>query len=394
MGPIYLDNNATTRVSKVVLDEMLPFHNVLYGNPSSIHTFGSQVAEKVEEAREHVAILLGAHSKEILFSSGGTESDNTAIRSALEVSPEKRHIVTSAVEHPAIGSLCRYLSKRDYRVTEVPVNDEGELDMHYYEKSLTSDTAVVSLMWANNETGALFPVEKAALLAHKRGIPFHTDAVQAVGKIPIDLKNSPVDMLSLSGHKLHGPKGVGILYVRRGTRFKPTILGGHQERGRRAGTENTAAVIGLGKACELASHEMDKKNSRIKRLRDKLEGGILAGVPNIRVNGRNAPRLPNTTNISFEYVEGEGILLLLDELGICASSGSACTSGSLEPSHVLLAMGVSASTAQGAVRFSLSKYNRKEEIDFVIEKIPGIIRKLRDMSPLWPYGGEYVPRAA
>ena len=394
MGTIYMDNNATTRVSQDVLDAMQPFHHVLYGNPSSIHTFGSQVAEKIEVAREQVAALLGVHSKEILFSSGGTESDNTAIRSALEISPEKRHIVTSTAEHPAIRSLYRYFSKRGYRVTEVPVNGGGELDMTYYEESLTSDTAVVSLMWANNETGVLFPVEKAALLAHKRGIPFHTDAVQAVGKIPIDLKNSPVDMLSFSGHKLHGPKGVGVLFIRRGTRFRPTTLGGHQERGRRAGTENTPAIIGLGKACELASQEMDKKNSRIKQLRDKLERGILATVPNTRINGGNSPRLPNTTNISFEYVEGEGILLLLDELGICASSGSACTSGSLEPSHVLLAMGVPAATAQGAVRFSLSKYNRKEDIDYVIEKISGIILKLRDMSPLWPYEGGYVSRAA
>jgi cysteine desulfurase len=274
------------------------------------------------------------------------------------------------------------------------VNAEGKLDMDYYEKSLTSDTALISLMWANNETGVLFPVEKAAILAHERGIPFHTDAVQAVGKIPIDLKNSPVDMLSLSGHKLHGPKGVGVLYIRRGTRFRPTTLGGHQERGRRAGTENTPAIIGLGKACELAYQEMDKKNSRIKQLRDKLERGIIARIPNTRVNGGNSPRLPNTTNISFEYVEGEGILLHLDELGICASSGSACTSGSLEPSHVLLAMGVPASTAQGALRFSLSMYNSNEEIGFVIGKIPGIIEKLRHLSPLWPHDGEYISRAA
>jgi cysteine desulfurase len=232
------------------------------------------------------------------------------------------------------------------------------------------------------------------MLAHERGIPFHTDAVQAVGKVPINLKDSPVDMLSISGHKLHGPKGIGVLYVRRGTRFRPTALGGHQERGRRAGTENTPSIIGLGKACELASREMDKKISRIKQLRDSLERGILARIPNTQVNGGHSPRLPNTTNISFEYIEGEGILLLLDELGICASSGSACTSGSLEPSHVLLAMGVPASTAQGAVRFSLSQYNSQKEIDFVIEKIPGIIEKLRHMSPLWPHGGEYISRAA
>jgi cysteine desulfurase len=394
METIYLDNNATTRVSPEVIQEMRPLYDVLYGNPSSIHSFGSQVRENIEKAREQVAALLGASAKEILFSSGGTESDNTAIRSALEISPEKHHIVTSAVEHPAVRSVCRYFSKRGYRVTEVPVNGEGELDMDYYEKSLTPDTAVVSLMWANNETGVLFPVEKAAALAYEKGIPFHTDAVQAVGKVPIILKNSPVDMLSLSGHKLHGPKGIGVLYIRSGTRFKPTILGGHQERGRRAGTENTPAIIGLGKACELASQEMDKKITQMRALRDKLERGITAEIPYTRVNGRNAPRLPNTTNISFDYVEGEGILLLLDELGICASSGSACTSGSLEPSHVLLAMGIPAAAAQGAVRFSLSHYNQGKEIDFVIKKIPGIIQKLRHMSPLWPFRKESISRAA
>ena len=381
-------------VAPEVIEEMKPFYDVLYGNPSSIHTFGSQVAEKIEKAREQVATFLGVSAKEILFTSGGTESDNTAIRSALEVSPEKHHIVTSGVEHPAIRTLCRYFSKRGYRVTEVPVNSEGELDMDIYEKSLTPDTAVVSLMWANNETGVLFPIEKAAVLAHERGIPFHTDAVQAVGKVPIHLENSPVDMLSLSGHKLHGPKGIGVLYLRNGTRFKPTIIGGHQEKGRRAGTENTPAIVGLGKACELASLEMDKDISRIRSLRDKLERGITAEVAYTQINGQNAPRLPNTTNISFEYVEAEGILLLLDELGICASSGSACTSGSSEPSHVLLAMGVPAATAQGAVRFSLSRYNQEKEIDVVIKKIPGIIKKLRHMSPLWPFRDEPFSRAA
>ena len=381
-------------VAPEVIEEMKPFYDLLYGNPSSIHTFGSRVAEKIEMAREQVATFLGVSAKEILFTSGGTESDNTAIRSALEVSPKKRHIVTSGVEHPAIRTLCRYFSKRGYRVTEVPVNGEGELDMDIYEKSLTPDTAVVSLMWANNETGVLFPIEKAAVLAHERGIPFHTDAVQAVGKVPIHLENSPVDMLSLSGHKLHGPKGIGVLYLRNGARFKPTIIGGHQEKGRRAGTENTPAIVGLGKACELASLDMDRDIPRIRSLRDKLERGIMAEVPYTRVNGQNAPRLPNTTNISFEYVEGEGILLLLDELGICASSGSACTSGSSEPSHVLLAMGVPADKAQGAVRFSLSRYNQEKEIDVVIKKIPGIIQKLRYMSPLWPFRDEPFSKAA
>ena len=383
MKTIYLDNNATTQVAPEVLETILPYFSEFYGNPSSAHSFGGQVAEKVTQAREQVAALLGARPGEIIFTSGGTESDNAAIRSALAAYPEKRHIVTSAVEHPAIRSLCQHLAKQGYRVTEVPVNGQGEMDMELYAGSLTPDTAVVTLMWANNETGVLFPVEKAAEMARDKGILFHTDAVQAVGKIPINLAGGTVDMLSLSGHKLHSPKGIGVLFARTGLKFKPYVIGGHQERNRRAGTENTSAIIGLGKACELAMLHMEEKRTKVTPLRDKLEKGILEIIPHTRVNGGAVPRIPNTSNISFEFVEGESILLSLDAEGICASTGSACSSGSLEPSHVLLAMGLTPTTAQGSIRFSLSAFNRSEEIDYVLQKLPPIIERLRNMSPLW-----------
>jgi len=340
MTTIYMDNNATTRVAPEVLEAMLPYFSELYGNPSSMHTFGGQVGIRVREAREQVAALLGASPDEIIFTSCGTESDNTAIRSALAVYPDRKHIVTSRVEHPAIRSLCAHLAQEGCRVTELPVDSEGLLNMEAYEKSLTPDTAIVSLMWANNETGVIFPVEEAAQMAHNRGILFHTDAVQAAGKIPINMQKNAIDMLSISGHKLHATKGIGVFYLRRGTRFSPFMIGGHQERERRGGTENVPSIIGLGKACELAARYMEEENGRVKQLRDKLEKELLAGIPHSRVNGDQVHRLPNTTNISFEFVEGEGILLLLDRYGICASSGSACTSGSLQPSHVLRAMGV------------------------------------------------------
>ncbi|MCX5842629.1 MAG: cysteine desulfurase NifS, partial [Deltaproteobacteria bacterium] len=340
MKTIYLDNNATTQVAPEVLEAMLPYFSDLYGNPSSMHSFGGQVAKKIREAREQTAALIGATPDEIIFTSCGTESDNAAVRAALAAHPDRRHIVTSRVEHPAIKSLCAHLSRQGYRVTELPVDKDGLLDMNHYERSLSPDTAIVSLMWANNESGALFPVEKAAELARKRGILFHTDAVQAVGKIPINMNTNVIDMLSISGHKLHAPKGIGVLYVRRGTKFSPFLIGGHQEKERRGGTENTPSIIGLGKACELAARNMEAENTRVKQLRDKLEGKLLELIPNSRVNGSRSYRLPNTTNMSFEFVEGEGILLLMNEYGICASSGSACTSGSMQPSHVLRAMGV------------------------------------------------------
>lgn len=383
MKTIYLDNNATTQVAPEVLEAMHPYFNELYGNPSSAHSFGGQVARKVREAREKVAALLGALPEEVIFTSCGSESDNTAIKSALTIQSGKRHIVTSRVEHPAIRSLCQHLSNQGYRVTEIPVDGDGHLDMRRYEKSLTADTAIVSLMWANNETGVIFPVEEAAEMAKERGILFHTDAVQVVGKLPVDMQRSAVDMLSLSGHKLHAPKGIGVLYVRKGTKFSPFLIGGHQEKGRRGGTENTPSIIGLGKACEMASRRMEAENTRVRRLRDKLEKEIISRVPNSRINGNISSRLPNTTNISFEFVEGEAILLMMDELGICASSGSACTSGSLQPSHVLRAMGVPFTMAHGSIRFSLSIYNSENEIDFVVENLPPIIERLRNLSPYW-----------
>ncbi|MBM4312389.1 MAG: cysteine desulfurase NifS [Deltaproteobacteria bacterium] len=383
MKTVYLDNNATTQVAPEVLDAMLPYYSELYGNPSSMHSFGGQVAQKLREAREQVAALIGATPDEIIFTSCGTESDNAAIRSALATNPEKRHLVTSRVEHPAIRSLFANLAGQGYRVTELPVDKSGVLDLEHLVGSLSPDTAVVSLMWANNETGVIFPVEKAAELVRERGILFHSDAVQSTGKIPIDMKKNAIDMLSISGHKLHAPKGIGVLYVRRGTKFSPFMIGGHQEKGRRGGTENTPSIIGLGKACELAARHLVTENTTVRRLRDRLEAVLLKRIPQSRVNGDLLRRLPNTTNISFEFVEGEGILLLMNEYGICASSGSACTSGSLQPSHVLRAMGVPFTMAHGSIRFSLSVYSTEEEIDFVTEKLPPIIERLRNMSPYW-----------
>ncbi len=386
MTTIYLDNNATTRVAPEVLEAMLPYFHDLYGNPSSMHTFGGQVGRRIREAREQVAALIGASPEEVIFTSCGTESDNTAIRSALATNPGKRHLVTTRVEHPAIHALVAHLAQEGYRVTELPVDGEGRLNLEHYARSLTPDTAVVSVMWANNETGVLFPVEEMAVMARHKGILFHSDAVQAVGKIPLDLRQSAIDMLSLSGHKLHAPKGVGALYVRKGTRFSPFLIGGHQEKGRRGGTENVPSVIGFGIACELAARNLEKENTLVKSLRNKLENALLERVPNSRVNGDRQNRLPNTSNISFEYVEGEAILLRLNQFGVCASSGSACTSGSLQPSHVLRAMGVPFTMAHGSIRFSLSIYNTEAEIDFVIEKFPPIIEDLRALSPYWDVG--------
>lgn len=380
---IYVDNNATTKVAPEVFEAMLPYFKEYYGNPSSMHTFGGKVDSSIKEARRSVASLLGAAPEEIVFTSCGTESDNTAIWAAILSNPDKKHIVTSRVEHPAVKNLFEYLSKNGYRVTFIPVDSKGRLDMDYLYKNLTDNTAIVTIMWANNESGVIFPIEKISQIVKETGAVFHTDAVQAVGKVPIDLNKIDVDMLSLSGHKLHGPKGVGALYVRKGTKFSPFLIGGHQESGRRGGTENVASIIGLGKASELASAYMEEENTKVKQLRNKLESELLKQIPNTIINGDRENRLPNTTNVSFEYVEGESILLMMDELGICASSGSACTSGSLEPSHVLRAMGVPFTAAHGSIRFSLSIYNTEEEIDFIIEKLPPIIKRLREMSPFW-----------
>ena len=383
MNVIYVDNNATTKVAPEVFEAMLPYFKEDYGNPSSMHTFGGKVDRNIKEARTSVASLLGAAPEEIVFTSSGTESDNTAIWAAIQSNPDKKHIITSRVEHPAVKNLFEYLSKNGYRVTFIPVDSKGRLDMDYLYENLTDNTAIVTIMWANNESGVIFPIEKISQIVKERGAVFHTDAVQAVGKIPIDLNKIDVDMLSLSGHKLHGPKGIGALYVRKGTKFSPFLIGGHQESGRRGGTENVASSVGLGKASELAADYMEEENTRVKQLRNKLESEMQKQIPNTIINGDRENRLPNTTNVSFEYVEGESILLMMDELGICASSGSACTSGSLEPSHVLRAMGVPFTAAHGSIRFSLSIYNTEEEIDFIIEKLPPIIKRLRGMSPFW-----------
>jgi len=387
MKPVYVDNNATTKVAPEVLEEMLPYFSEMYGNPSSMHSFGGEVGHKIKEARQRVAAFINASPEEIVFTSCGTESDNTAIMAAVHTAPLKRHVITTRVEHPAVKNMAEYLGKNGYRVTFVPVDSKGRLDMDHLYQSLSEDTAIVSIMWANNETGVIFPIQEISRVLHERGIPFHTDAVQAAGKVPVDVRETKVDMLSLSGHKIHAPKGVGILYIRKGTRFSPYMIGGHQEGGKRGGTENTASIIGMGKACELAGKYIDKESTVVARLRDRLESEILKRVPNTIVNGERENRLPGTTNISFEYIEGESILLMLNELGICASSGSACTSGSLEPSHVLRAMGVPYTAAHGSIRFSLSRYNTDDEIDFIIEKIPPIISRLRDLSPFWKQAG-------
>jgi cysteine desulfurase len=384
MNVIYVDNNATTMVAPEVLDAMLPYFNINYGNPSSMHSFGGSVAGAIQTARENLANLIGAAPEEIVFTSCGTESDGTAIRAAIESYPAKKHLVTSRVEHPAIKNLYEALSKKGYHTTFVPVDRSGKLDIDYLYNSLSDDTAIVSIMWGNNETGVIFPIEEISREIESRGILFHTDAVQAVSKIPINVGETGVDMLSLSGHKFHSPKGIGALYIRKGTKFSPFMIGGHQERGRRGGTENTASIIGLGKAAELAAaHLADHGYDRISRLRDKLEQALLAKVPNAMVNGDPKNRLPNTTSVAFEYVEGEAILLMMNEYGICASSGSACTSGSLEPSHVLRAMGVPFTAAHGSIRFSLSRYNTEDEIDVILEKLPPIIERLRELSPFW-----------
>jgi len=385
---IYLDNNATTMVAPEVVQAMLPFFTEQFGNPSSMHSFGNKVGFALKKARSQVQQLLGAeHDSEIIFTSCGTESDSTAILSAIKAYPERKEIITTVVEHPAILNLCEYLQKDGYKIHKLHVDEKGRLDLDEYEELLDDKVAIVSVMWANNETGTLFPVEKMAEMAHAKGVLFHTDAVQAVGKVPIDLKSTKIDMLSVSGHKLHAPKGVGVLYLRRGAKFRPLLRGGHQERGRRAGTENSASIVGLGVAAELAGAHLEVENTEVKAMRDRLEQGILAAVPNSFVTGDVENRLPNTANIAFEYVEGEGILLLLNKMGIAASSGSACTSGSLEPSHVMKAMGIPYTAAHGTIRFSISRYNTMAEIEQVIQAVPPIIAQLRKLSPYWSGNG-------
>lgn len=384
MTAIYLDNNATTACDPAVVAAMLPFFTEQFGNASSIHSFGNQVGLAIKAARAQIQALLGAeHDSEIIFTSGGTESDNTAILSALKAQPERKTLITTKVEHPAVLALCDRLEKDGYVVHKLGVDGRGRLDLDEYKSLLNDRVAIVSVMWANNETGTIFPVEEMAEIAHAHGIQFHTDAVQAVGKIPIDLKRSKIDMLSLSGHKLHGPKGIGVLYLRRGTRYRALLHGGQQERARRPGTENSPGIIGLGKAAELVMQHFSTENQEVRYLRDKLEKGILAKVPRAFPTGDLNNRLPNTSSIAFEFVEGEGILLLLNKLGIAASSGSACTSGSLEPSHVMRAMGIPYTAAHGTIRFSLSRYNTLAEVARVIEEVPPIIAQLRKISPYW-----------
>ena len=387
MKNIYLDNNATTRLADEVLEEMMPYLTTHYGNASSMHTFGGQLGRKIKESREKAAQLLGCSPEELIFTSGGTESNNFAIHSVLELNPNKRHIIVSRVEHPAIRTLARYYQRKGYRLTEIAVDTRGQLDLGQLSEAIDGNTAVVSIMFANNETGVVYPIDKIARIVKSKGVLFHTDAVQAVGKIPLNLTATPIDLLSLSGHKLHGPKGIGMLYVRRGTPMAPMLYGGHQELSRRPGTENVPGIVGLGKACELAVEHVEKENVYVSQLRDRLETNILKNCPHTRVNGDTICRLPNTTNISFEYIEGEAILLLLDQLGIAASSGSACTSGSLEPSHVLRAMGVPFTAVHGSIRFSLSRYNTQEEINYVVRELPAVISRLRKISMFSPTRG-------
>lgn len=383
--PVYLDNNATTRCDPAVVEAMLPYFSEQFGNASSMHAFGAQVGDALSKARKQLQALLGAEfDHEIIYTSGGTEADNMAILSALETQRDRDEIVTSAVEHPAVLCLVAHLEKTGRaRVHIIGVDAKGRLDMEAYRKALGPKTAIVSIMWANNETGTIFPVEQLAHLAHQAGALFHTDAVQAAGKIPINMAESEIDMLSLSGHKLHGPKGIGALYARKGTRLRPLIRGGHQERGRRAGTENAPAIIGLGKAAELALEHMADEQTRVAGLRDRLEKGLLQRIGNAFVTGDTENRLPNTANVAFEYIEGEAILLFMNREGIAASSGSACTSGSLEPSHVLRAMNVPYTAAHGAIRFSFSRENGETDVDRVLEAMPQIIERLREMSPFW-----------
>ncbi len=383
MNEIYLDNNATTRCYPQVVEAMLPYFSEKYGNASSMHTFGGENRHAVDAARAQVAALVNAkYSDEIIFTSCATESNDSVLFSVAESFPQKKHIITSAVEHPAVLEPCRVLESRGWRVDYIRVDENGRFDLEELKNLIGPETALVSVMWANNETGTIFPVKEIAQIAHAAGALFHTDAVQAAGKIPIDVQAADIDFLSVSAHKFHGPKGIGALYVRRGTRFVPYLIGGHQEKHRRAGTENVPYIVGIGKAAELAQKRLsDGSMQRVAALRDKLEKGIVAQIPDVKINGDVHNRVPNTTNISFGYIEGESILMYLNDFHICASSGSACTSGSLEPSHVLRAMKVPFQFAHGSVRFSLSDENTEAQIDLVLKELPPIIKRLRQISP-------------
>lgn len=380
---IYFDNNATTRTAPEVLEEMLPYFCEKYGNASSMHTFGGSNKRAIEKARANVASLINADPQEVIFTSGGTESDSTAIYSSINSYPNKKHIITSAVEHPAVLEVFKKLASQGYKVDFIGVDTNGRFDMESFKKLIDDNTALVSVMWANSETGTIFPVKEIAKIAHEHGALFHTDGVQALGKIITDVKETDVDLMSFSSHKINGPKGMGGLYIKTGTRFLPFMVGGHQERLRRAGTENVPSIVGFGKAALLAKEHL-KDTGKIAALRDALEKGLTSSIENTKVNGDIQNRLPNTANISFGYIEGESILMMLDEYGICASSGSACTSGSLEPSHVLRAMQVPFQFAHGSIRFSLSRYNTIEEVNKVLEVMPKIVSRLRALSPFNP----------
>ncbi|NOQ21190.1 MAG: aminotransferase class V-fold PLP-dependent enzyme [Candidatus Aegiribacteria sp.] len=378
---IYLDNNATTRIAPEVLDAMLPFLTERFGNPSSFHSFGSDQMEDIEAAREKVAALLGAHAEEIVFTSGGTESDNMALLGAMKINPLKPGLVTSRIEHPAVLETAEYIKSKGHPVGLAEVNSNGTLNMDSLESCISEQTGLVSIMMANNETGLIMPVAEAALIAHERGALFHTDAVQAVSKIPVDVRSSGIDMLSISAHKLHGPKGVGALFIRKGIEIPPFMLGGHQEKGMRAGTYNTAGIVGLGVAASLAVRHLSEENGRTGLLLERLEGGILEKCPGAVIVGADVERLPNTATVLFRGVESEAVMTLLDMEGICVSSGSACSSGDGSSSYVLSAMGIDAVDANTALRFSLSRYTTGREIDCVLEVLPPIIEKLMEISP-------------
>ncbi|CAN5582822.1 cysteine desulfurase NifS [soil metagenome] len=377
---IYLDNNSSTRIDPAVLEEMMPFLTTSYGNPSGSHRFGAEVKKATDLAHERVAALLGCQPNEVVFTSGGTEADNTALHSALQMSPERRHIVTTAVEHNAVLNYCAALVRQGCAVTIVPVDEQGHLDLAEIERALRPETAVVSVMWANNETGVIYPLAEIAALCRAKGVFFHTDAVQVVGKMPIDLQQLPVHFLSLSGHKLHAAKGVGALYVNRNARFQPLLVGGPQEGGRRAGTDNVASIVGLGKAAELAQATIEEENTRVGALRERFEKTLTAELDNVVINGDPARRLPNTSNLAFLGVDAQAILLKLDQEGVCCSLGSSCTTGAVQPSHVLRAMHLSNERARSSLRFSFGRYNTEPELDKVLEIIPRVVRKLRQLS--------------
>ncbi|HEX8372087.1 MAG TPA: cysteine desulfurase NifS [Chthoniobacterales bacterium] len=377
---IYLDNNGTTAVDPAVVAEMMPYLTDFYGNPSSAYGFGSQVKEAIEIARAKVATLLGCTPAEIIFTSCGTESNNAAIQSALLIDPDRQHVVTSAVEHSAIMKHGEALSRRGIEVTWLPVDSNGQIDLEDLRNAVRDDTAIVSLMWANNETGVLFPIAEAAEIARAKGALFHTDAVQAVGKIPIRLADSKINFLSVSGHKLHCPKGVGVLYANRKSRFNSYLLGGGQENGKRAGTENVPYIVALGKAAELAGAAMEEENVAVKALRDHFETTLLSSLDGVEVNGDQENRLPNTSNVAISGVESEALLILLDQKGVCCSGGSACTTGQLTPSHVLMAMGFSQERARSSVRFSFSRYNTRAEVDRALEIVIAAVQKLRTLT--------------